>query len=121
MNLPAASPALGANVCSLHFAVTSTHPHATPLCDTTFVVIDLETTGTSAEWCDIAEVGAVKLRGGECTGTLQALVGYGDRAGDVCIDAVMPALLEFVGDAVLVGHNVAFDLRFLPSRGPPDV
>lgn len=98
------------------------HDPATPLCDTTFVVVDLETTGTSAEWCDIAEVGAVKLRAGECVGTLHAWVGHDD--GEVYIDAVVPALLEFVGDAVVVGHNVSFDLRFLQEgasrlRYPP--
>ena len=40
----------------------------TSLHDVTFVVIDLETTGGSAAHCAITEVGAVKLRGGECLG-----------------------------------------------------
>ncbi len=31
------------------------------------------------------------------------------------IDAVLPALVELVGEAVVVGHNVAFDLRFLTA------
>jgi DNA polymerase III subunit epsilon len=29
------------------------------------------------------------------------------------IDNVLPTLLEFIGDAVIVGHNVSFDLGFL--------
>src|SRR5688500_12481966 len=86
---------------------------ATPLAEATFVVLDLETTGTSAELCDITEVGALKLRGGECVGTLHTWVG--GCGEDVRIESVMPALLEFVGGAVLVGHNVAFDLRFLQA------
>ncbi|MEY2568867.1 MAG: polymerase subunit epsilon, partial [Actinomycetota bacterium] len=49
----------------------------TPLCDVTFVVIDLETTGGSAATCAITEVGAVKLRAGECLGTFQTLVNPG--------------------------------------------
>ena len=29
------------------------------------------------------------------------------------VDAALPALLEFVGDAVIVGHNIRFDMSFL--------
>src|SRR3954453_11168764 len=101
----------------------------TPLIDVTFCVIDLETTGGSAEDCSITEVGAVKLRAGECLGTFQTLVNPGKAIPPTItvltgitqamvlpaprIDSVLPALLEFVGDAVIVGHNVSFDLRFL--------
>ncbi len=101
----------------------------TPLIDVTFCVIDLETTGGSADDCAITEIGAVKLRGGECLGTFQTLVNPGQAIPPTItvltgitqamvvpaprIESVLPALLEFVGDAVIVGHNVSFDLRFL--------
>lgn len=102
----------------------------TPLCDVTFVVIDLETTGGSANTCAITEVGAVKLRAGECLGTFQTLVNPGMAIPPEItyltgitqamvipaprIAEVMPSLLEFIGDAsVIVGHNVRFDLSFL--------
>ena len=49
----------------------------TPLHQVTFCVIDFETTGGSAADCAITEVGAVKLRGGECLGTYQTLVNPG--------------------------------------------
>ena len=104
----------------------------TPLADVTFCVIDLETTGGSPTDCGITEVGAVKLRGGECLGTFQTLVNPGLRhpARDhrahrhhrrrwsmpaPRIETVLPALLEFVGDAVIVGHNVRFDVGFLQA------
>ena len=48
-----------------------------PLSETTFCVVDVETTGGSALDGAITEVGAVKLRGGECLGTLQTLVNPG--------------------------------------------
>ena len=38
----------------------------TPLREVTFVVVDLETTGGSAHEHQITEIGAVKVRGGEC-------------------------------------------------------
>jgi DNA polymerase-3 subunit epsilon len=101
----------------------------TPLFDVTFCVIDLETTGGSPQACEITEVGAVKLRGGECLGTFQTLVNpcaaippeitvlTGITQAMVIpapkIEQVLPSLLEFVGEAVIVGHNIRFDLNFL--------
>ena len=101
----------------------------TPLYDVTFCVIDLETTGGSAETCAITEVGAVKVRGGQCLGTFQTLVNPGTTVPPEItvltgiteamvipaprIETVLPSLLEFIGDAVIVGHNVRFDLSFL--------
>ena len=49
----------------------------TPLHEVTFVVFDLETTGGKAADGGITEIGAVKLRGGECVGTYQTLVNPG--------------------------------------------
>ena len=101
----------------------------TPLADVTFVVIDLETTGVSPTECEITEIGALKLRGGELIGTFETLIdprvdipteitgitGIDDSMvwGAPTIGAVLPMLLEFVRDAVIVGHNVRFDLGFL--------
>ena len=101
----------------------------TPLSDVTFCVIDLETTGGSADGDTITEVGAVKVRGGQCLGTFQTLVNPGRAIPPSItvltgisesmvvraprIEQVLPALLEFCGDAVIVGHNVRFDLGFL--------
>ena len=51
----------------------------TPLADVTFCIVDLETTGISPAECSITEIGAVKVRGGECLGTFQSLVDPGCR------------------------------------------
>ena len=103
----------------------------TPLSDVTFTVIDLETTGGSPATCAITEVGAVKVRGGECLGTFQTLVNPGVPIPPEIviltgitetmvrpaptIDAVLPQLLEFMGASVLVGHNFRFDTSFLDA------
>ncbi len=100
-----------------------------PLRDVTFVVVDLETTGGSAAACDITEIGAVKVRGGEVLGEFQTLVnptgsippfiavltGITDAmvAGAPRLDQALPAFLEFSRGAVLVAHNAPFDLGFL--------
>ena len=101
----------------------------TPLSEVTFVVLDLETTGGSPHDCAITEVGAVKLRGGECLGRFETLVNPGVPIPPLItvltgiteamvlpaprIEEVLPPLLEFIGDAVIVGHNIRFVLSFL--------
>jgi DNA polymerase-3 subunit epsilon len=111
----------------------------TPLSDVTFVVLDLETTGTVPGQSRIIEVAAAKYRGGECLGTFQTLVNPGCGVPPFIvaltgitealvvpaptIDEVLPTLLEFIGAAVLVGHNLRFDTSFLDAdliaRGRP--
>jgi DNA polymerase-3 subunit epsilon len=102
---------------------------STPLFDVNFCVLDLETTGGSAQDCAITEIGAVKHRGGDLVGTFQTLVDPGlpippsitiltGITHAMVINApgiaeVLPSFLEFIGDAVVVGHNVRFDLSFL--------
>jgi DNA polymerase III subunit epsilon len=103
----------------------------TPLRDVTFCVVDLETTGGSPVDCTITEIGAVKLRGGECLGTFQTLVNPGQPIPPQItvltgitqamvlpaprIEQVLPSLLEFLAGTVVVGHNVRFDLGFLQA------
>jgi DNA polymerase-3 subunit epsilon len=103
----------------------------TPLCEVTFVVLDLETTGGSPYECEITEIGAVKLRGGECVGRFETLVNPGTPIPPLItvltgitetmvvaaprIGEVLPAFLEFLGGAVVVGHNVRFDVGFLDA------
>jgi DNA polymerase-3 subunit epsilon len=100
-----------------------------PLREVTFVVVDLETTGGSAASCEITEIGAVKVRGGEVIGEFQTLVnpssaippfiavltGITDAmvAGAPPLASALPAFLEFSRGTVLVAHNAPFDLGFL--------
>jgi DNA polymerase-3 subunit epsilon len=102
-----------------------------PLRATTFVVVDLETTGGSAGADAITEIGAVKVRGGEVLGEFQTLVNPG-RAIDPFVSvltgitdamvydspgvgAVLPSFLEFARGCVLVAHNAPFDIGFLKA------
>lgn len=106
-----------------------------PLSQTTFVVLDLETTGSSpATGAGITEIGAVKVRGGEVIGEFQTLINPGGPipafitiltgitqsmvAPAPSIEEVFPAFLEFLGphqENVLVAHNAPFDIGFLKA------
>ena len=101
----------------------------TPLDQVTFVVLDVETTGGSPATSSLTEVAAARYRGGERLGTYQtfvrpderippfitALTGISDAmvADAPRIGEMLPSFLEFLGAAVIVGHNVRFDLSFL--------
>lgn len=104
----------------------------TPLHEVTFVIVDLETTGTTAGKSEITEIGAVKTRGGEVLGEFQSLVkpeesvispfvarltGITHAMVDDApsIRSVLPSFLEFCVGAVLVAHNAPFDIGFLRS------
>jgi DNA polymerase III epsilon subunit family exonuclease len=104
-----------------------------PLALTTFVVLDLETSGGAPHLgAHITEIGAVKVRGGEVMGKFQtfinpgtpipsfitALTGITDEmvSSSPQIAEVFPILLEFLGsenETVFVAHNAPFDLSFL--------
>ncbi|MCR5093262.1 MAG: PolC-type DNA polymerase III [Lachnospiraceae bacterium] len=97
--------------------------------NSTFVVFDLETTGFSAARDRIIEIGAVKVRGGEITDRFSTFVDpqipIPARIEDIThisddmvrgagtIDKILPEFLSFIEGAVLVGHNVAFDIGFI--------
>jgi len=104
------------------------------LIDTTFVVVDLETTGGSHSSSAITEIGAVKIRGGEIIGEFQTLVnpespipafitvltGITDAMVIAApkIGEALFSFLEFAGspeDTVLIAHNAPFDIGFLKA------
>ena len=105
------------------------------LAETTFVVLDLETSGGSPNLgAHITEIGAVKIRGGEIIGKFQtfvnpgtpipyfitALTGITDEMvfDSPSINETFPTLLEFLGsehETVFVAHNAPFDLSFLKA------
>jgi len=97
--------------------------------DKPFVVFDVETTSRDAKQGSIVELGAVKVSGGKIVDRWSTLVNpgvpiigrqlHGITTEDVK-DAPAPAeaaqqFIEWAGDALLVGHNIGFDLGFLEA------
>jgi DNA polymerase-3 subunit epsilon len=97
----------------------------------TFVVVDVETTGWEPGPDALTEVAAVRFTGGELGGSFHSLVNPGvpippfvsqltgiddEMVRDSPdIAAVLPRLIDMIGDGVLVGHNVGFDLSFIDA------
>ena len=100
-----------------------------PIDNTEYCVFDLETTGISHITEKITEVGIIKIKNGEVIDTFECFVNpekpipqkvvevthiTDDMVKDAeTIDKVMPKILEFMGDSVLVAHNADFDIGFM--------
>lgn len=106
-----------------------------PLAEIAYTVFDTETTGLDPAGGDeILQIGATRIvngriLAGECFEQLVdpgrsipqagiAVHGIGPEAvrGKPAIGTVLPAFHAFAADTVLVGHNVAFDLRFFALK-----
>ena len=97
---------------------------------TTYCVLDLETTGLSFRTEKITEIGIMKMNEkGDVIDEFECFVNpekpipqrvvevtniTDDMVKDAeTIDKVLPKVLEFVGDSVIVAHNADFDVGFL--------
>lgn len=94
-----------------------------------YVIIDIETTGFNSKNSEIIEIGAVKVCNNKITSIFQSLVRpknpinqyisnltgitNGMLANANPVGAVLDSFIAFVGDTVLIGHNVNFDVNFL--------
>jgi DNA polymerase III subunit epsilon len=107
----------------------------TPLHETVFVVLDLETTGASPKNGNgITEIGAAKIQGGKVIDEYARFINPGIPLPDYIteltgitdvmlndapkIEEVLPEFFEFLGDVdevILVAHNSPFDIGFLKA------
>src|SRR5262245_53471692 len=100
-----------------------------PLASAEFVALDTETNGLGGERCELTEVGAVLVGGGELHEEWDSLVGVAQPLGryiqrftgitqDMVNQApapedVLPRLASQLRNRVLVAHNARFDVRVL--------
>lgn len=105
------------------------------LLDNTFVVFDLETTGLNYVNCKVIEIGAVKIVKGEITEVFSTFVNPQEHINDDAtaknnitdemvkdaptFNQVFPDFYKFIDGAVLVAHNISFDLPFLSHHAKP--
>ena len=105
------------------------NPSPIELNKASYVVLDLETTGLNCYYNRIIEFGAVRVDHGIVTETIDILVNpecplpkkiveitsITDKMleNQPTIKEVLPRILSFIGDAILVTHNAEFDISFL--------
>lgn len=102
-----------------------------------YTVIDIETTGLSPEYDKILEIGALRVRDNKVVESFQTFVApqleedeeleyyippYVENLTGITVDMLADApvideclksFIDFVGDDVIVGHNVNFDINFI--------
>lgn len=94
-----------------------------------YVAVDIETTGLYPKYDKIIEIGAARVRDGKVEDTFSVFVNPGQSLlpkiveltgihdQDVCeapyIEQVFQDFMAFVGQDVLLGHNLLFDYAFL--------
>ena len=97
--------------------------------DATFVIFDIETTGFSIDFCEIIEIGAVKVKHGMIVDSFSEFVKPSgpitefitkltDITNDMVADAdniegVIKRFKEFIDGTILVAHNAHFDTGFI--------
>lgn len=94
-----------------------------------YVALDLETTGLDPEWDCIIEIGMVRVRHGKVAAEYSTLVNPGMPIDDFiaeltgitndmlaaapALPEVLPAARDFLGDDIILGHNINFDINFI--------
>jgi len=98
----------------------------------TYAVVDVETTGTSATYGNIIEIGIIRIEDGVVTDTYQTLIqpnrpllqvitsitGITDRDLEDAptFEEVSGRIEELLKDAIFVAHNAPFDYSFVKSE-----
>lgn len=95
-----------------------------------FAIVDVETTGASSDLGDrVIEVGIARVEGGKIVAQYEQLIDPQRRigagvsvltgitqemvAGKPTFTEALPGMMPLLQDAVIVGHNIRFDLSFL--------
>lgn len=112
--------------------MTYTRPHkGKSLIDfpSSYVIIDIETTGLSPMWDEIIEISALRIENENIAQTFNSLVKPSGTVSEFIEDLtgisnelladapkpdeVIPLFEKFIGSDIIVGHNVNFDINFL--------
>ena len=99
----------------------------------TYIALDLETTGFDPIADQVIEIAAIKFKDGKIIDQFETLINPGvpipsmithitgikaeDLVDSPTFKTVKDKLVEFIDDAPIIGHNIAFDVTFLNQKG----
>ncbi|MQS75112.1 PolC-type DNA polymerase III [Lactobacillus halodurans] len=94
-----------------------------------YVIFDTETTGLSAVYDSMIEIGATKMKDGKVIDRFDKFINPGHPLSEVTTNltsittdmvkdapdekTIVSEFMDFIGDDILVGHNVTFDMGFM--------
>ena len=94
-----------------------------------YILFDIETTGLDSEFDEIIEIGAIKVDNYKIIDEFHSLIKPKEEIDEFItnltgitnemvenapnIEEVLPNFISFIGDMILVGHNVNFDINFI--------
>lgn len=94
-----------------------------------FCLVDVETTGLDPQYDEIIEIGAIRVRSGEMRDRFRMLVKPSEPISEFIeqltgitndmlaealpLKSVLQVFRTFLGDDIIVGHNINFDINFL--------
>ena len=97
-----------------------------------YVVLDVETTGLSPSYHELIEFACVRVRDGKIVNRFETLIKPSHLVNSFItsltgisnnmlidapnIDEVIDDILSFIGDDIIVGHNVNFDINFIYEK-----
>lgn len=98
-------------------------------CPKKYVAFDIETTGLDSQYDEIIELGAIKIENGKEIAVYHTLVKPENELDEFIteltgitnemlkeaptIREVLPNLINFIEDSIVLGHNVNFDINFI--------
>ncbi len=94
-----------------------------------YIVFDIETTGLDSSYDEIIEIAALKVKNNKVISQFHSLIKPTQEIDEYIteltgitnemvadapsIQQILPKFVEFVGNDILVGHNVNFDINFV--------
>lgn len=94
-----------------------------------YIVFDIETTGLDSSYDEIIEIGAIKVKNNKIVSKFNSLVKPHNEIDDYIveltgitnemvkeaptIEKILPDFMNYIGNDILIGHNVNFDINFI--------
>lgn len=94
-----------------------------------YIIFDIETTGLDSSYDEVIEIGAIKLKNNKIVSKFNSLVKPKNEIDEYIteltgitnemvkdaptIEEILPDFMNYIGNDILIGHNVNFDINFI--------
>lgn len=94
-----------------------------------YIIFDIETTGLDSSYDEVIEIGAIKVKNNKIVSKFNSLVKPKNEIDEYIteltgitnemvkdaptIEEILPDFMNYIGNDILIGHNVNFDINFI--------